>query len=233
MNPLTILIVIIIVVSLIYVYYSFNPDYLIEVKKLTEIQTFASDKIDVPSSSRYCYEGWFHIVNNFPPDQANVLFNRGTSGASIFALYLKQSKLVLGINGHVSSIDASGRATLSTITNPPTGDSIVITDAYPFQKWTYIVINVDGANIDVYLDGRLIANKTTVIRFNGNDDLIIGNKHMDGRVAHFNRYGFNMNPQEVWTNYMYGSGQSDSASNYNVKVGILKNNVQKNEFKLF
>ena len=92
---------------------------------------------------------------------------------------------------------------------------------------------MDGANIDVYLDGRLIANKTTVIRFNGNDDLIIGNKHMDGRVAHFNRYGFNMNPQEVWTKYMYGSGQSDSASNYNVKVGILKNNVQKNEFKLF
>jgi hypothetical protein len=56
---------------------------------------------------------------------------------------------------------------------------------------------------------------------------------MDGRVAHFNRYGFNMNPQDVWSKYMYGSGQSDSASNYNVKVGILRNNVQKNEFKLF
>lgn len=226
MNPLTILILIIIVVSLIYVYYSFNPTYLIEVKKLTEIQTFTSDKIDVPSSSRYCYEGWFHVVNNFPPDKVNVLFNRGTG----FVLYLKQSKLVLGMNGHVSSVDASGRATLA---NPPAGDSIVITDAYPFQKWTYIVINVDGANIDIYLDGRLIANKTTTIQFNGSDSLVVGNQYMDGRVAHFTRYGFNMNPQEVWNKYMYGSGQSDSASNYNVKVGILKNNVQKNEFKLF
>jgi len=227
MNPLTILILIIIAVSLIYVYYSFNPTYLIDVKKLTEIQTFTSDKIDVPSSSRYCYEGWFHVVNNFPPDQANVMFNRGTN----FALYLKQSRLVLGINGHVSSV-VSGRAILS-LTSPPTSDSVVITDAYPFQKWTYIVINVDGTNIDIYLDGRLIANKTATITITGTDSLVVGNQYMDGRVAHFNRYGFNMNPQEVWNKYMYGSGQNDSASNYNVKVGILKNNVQKNEFKLF
>jgi hypothetical protein len=155
------------------------------------------------------------------------MFNRGTN----FALYLKQSRLVLGINGHVSSV-VSGRAILS-LTSPPTSDSVVITDAYPFQKWTYIVINVDGTNIDIYLDGRLIANKTATITITGTDSLVVGNQYMDGRVAHFNRYGFNMNPQEVWNKYMYGSGQNDSASNYNVKVGILKNNVQKNEFKLF
>jgi len=102
MNPLTIIILIIILVSLVYVYYSFNPTYLIDVKKMTETQTFTSDKIDVPSSNRYCYEGWFNIVNNFPPDQANAIFYRGTG----FVLYLKQSKLVLGINGFVSNVDA-------------------------------------------------------------------------------------------------------------------------------
>jgi len=117
--------------------------------------------------------------------------------------------------------------------SPAAGDSIVITNAYPFQKWAYIVINVDGANIDIYLDGRLIANRTATVAFIGSDSLVVGNQYMDGRVAHFNRYGFNMNPQDVWNKYMYGSGQNDSASNYHVKVGVLKNNVQKNEFKLF
>jgi len=226
MNPLTIIILIIILVSLVYVYYSFNPTYLIDVKKMTETQTFTSDKIDVPSSNRYCYEGWFNIVNNFPPDQANAIFYRGTG----FVLYLKQSKLVLGINGYVSNVDASGQCTMAS---PAAGDSIVITNAYPFQKWAYIVINVDGANIDIYLDGRLIANRTATVAFIGSDSLVVGNQYMDGRVAHFNRYGFNMNPQDVWNKYMYGSGQNDSASNYHVKVGVLKNNVQKNEFKLF
>lgn len=227
MNVISILILLIIVGLLIYVYYTFNPNYMIEAKDIKDLQTFSSDKIDVPSSNRYCYEGWFNIINNFPPDKANVLFNR----ANNFVLYMQQSKLALAINGR-ATVDASGRATISTA-SPPAGDEIVVTNAYPFQKWAYIVVNVDGNNVDVYLDGRLVANKVVAIGFTSTDGLVVGNKFMDGRVAHFNRYGFNMNPQDVWSKYLYGSGQSNSASNYHVNVGVLKNNVQQRDFKLF
>ena len=228
MNVISILILLIIVGLLVYVYYTFNPNYMIDAKDIKDIQTFSSDKIDVPASNRYCYEGWFNIINNFPPDKPNVLFSR----ANKFVLYMQQSKLALAINGRVSEVDASGRATIAG-TQPAGADEIVITNAYPFQKWAYIVINVDGNNVDVYLDGRLVAHKIVNIGFTSTDSLVVGNKFMDGRVAHFNRYGFNMNPQDVWSKYMYGSGQSNSASNYNVKVGILKNNVQTSDFKLF
>ncbi len=224
MNSISIIIFLIIVAALVYVYWSLNPNFMIDVKNITDMQIFTSDKIDVPSSNRYCYEGWFNIVNNFPPDKVNVLFNRGNN----FVVYLKQSKLSLAINGRMT-VDASGRATEHT----DSGDDIVITTAYPFQKWAYLVVNVDGNNIDIYLDGRLIAHKVATITIGSTDSLVVGNKFMDGQVAHFNRYGFNMNPQDVWQKYMYGSGQSTSASNYHVKVGILKNNVQTQDFKLF
>jgi len=223
MNTISIIIFLIIVASLAYVYWSLNPNFMIEVKKITDMQTFNSDKIDVPSSNRYCYEGWFNIVNNFPPDKENVLFNRGTN----FVVYMKQSKLSLAINGR-TTVDASGRATVTS-----SGEDIVITSAYPFQKWAYLVVNVDGNNIDIYLDGRLIAHKVATITIVPTDSLVVGNKFMDGQVAHFNRYGFNMNPQDVWQKYMYGSGQDNSASNYHVRVGVLKNNVQTQDFKLF
>lgn len=224
MNPISILILLIIVGLLIYVYYTFNPNYMIDAKDLKDMQTFSSDKIDVPSSNRYCYEGWFNVINNFPPDKPNVLFHR----ADKFVLYMQQSKLALAINGR-ATVDASGRGTMV----PGSGDEIVVTNAYPFQKWAYIVVNVDGNNVDVYLDGRLVAHKIVNIEFTSTDSLVVGNGFMDGRVAHFNRYGFNMNPQDVWSKYMYGSGQNDSASNYHVKVGVLKNNVQTRDFKLF
>ena len=229
MNVISILILLVIVGLLIYVYYTF-PNYMIEAKDIKDLQTFSSDKIDVPASNRYCYEGWFNIVNNFPPDKANVLFHRDKK----FVLYMQQSKLALAINERVSAVDASGRATIApAVSGVVPGDEIVVANAYPFQKWAYIVVNVDGNNVDVYLDGRLVANKVVNIGFAADDSLVVGNKFMDGRVAHFNRYGFNMNPQDVWSKYMYGSGQSNSASNYHVNVGILKNNVQKSDFKLF
>lgn len=227
MNAITILILLIIVGSLLYVYFTYNPTYLIDVKSIRDTQTFTSDKIDVPASSRYCYEGWFNITTNFPPDKANVLFHRGTD----FVLYMQQSKLALAINGRASPVDASGRATIDTTK----GEEIVITEAYPFQKWAYIVVNVDGNNVDIYLDGKMVASKQVQIRLgtDAKDSLVVGNQYMDGRVAHFNRYGSNMNPQEVWNKYMYGSGQSTSASNYHVNVGVLKNNVQTKNWKLF
>lgn len=225
MNAIAIIILLIIVVALVYVYYSFNPDYLVNADDIRKIQTFTFDKIDVPASNRYCYEGWFNIKTNFPPNEANVLFNR----ANNFVLYMKQSKLALAINGRATSVDASGRAVIDATK----GEEILITDAFPFQKWAYIVINVDGQNVDIYLDGRMVSHKVVTIGFDSADSLTVGNGYMDGRVAHFNRYGYNMNPQDVWSKYMYGSGQNESASNYHVKVGILKNNVQTNSFKLF
>jgi hypothetical protein len=47
---------------------------------------------------------------------------------------------------------------LSTISAP-----ILITDNYPIQKWCYIVISVDSAFIDCYLDGKLVLSQKTYL----------------------------------------------------------------------
>ncbi len=229
MHPILLILIVLIFVVFGYLYYASNPQTLLNLAKLNDGTTNTIDKtkIDMPGSSRYYYEGWFNIDNNFPVDKNNVLFSRGKRDGSTnvdTALVLKGSKLTLYANK--GTID--GRGVYSPGSSADSGYfSVDITPAFPFQKWVYIVVHVDGGNVDIYLDGRLISNhKDQPIKYDKDSaDLIVGNANTEGRVILFNRVVDNITPQEVWNNYLYTSAQGVPGSSYKINVDILKNNA--------
>jgi hypothetical protein len=96
---------------------------------------------------------------------------------------------------------------------------------FPFQKWAFLVINVDGKTIDLYIDGKFVQTATATAFSGGDkeDELKYGNQYTLGNITRFKRVASSINPQGVWSDYMLGSGQGYSISNYHVNAQITKN----------
>uniref|UniRef100_A0A6C0B4B8 LamG-like jellyroll fold domain-containing protein n=1 Tax=viral metagenome TaxID=1070528 RepID=A0A6C0B4B8_9ZZZZ len=107
--------------------------------------------IESPTSPRYAYGLWLY-VNSWNNTSTNkYIFTRNNN----IQLYLDKTQLNLYLDVYMNTGSGSG-AWLSTITAP-----ILITNNYPIQKWCYIVVSVDSAFIDCYLDGKLILSQKT------------------------------------------------------------------------
>jgi hypothetical protein len=239
MNVVLIVFLVLVIIIAIYLTIQFyNPFYLI--KKSTPLnvidpKTYSAiqgiipvDSIDNPTSVRYFYEGWFYINENSALNTENVLFNRGND----FVVSLKGSILNLYVNTQSSGgsgvntagiLDTSGITPLTSINN------------FPFQKWVQLVINVEGMMVDIYIDGKFIKNvKSPVsIQTSSVDSIKYGNQYTVGYFTRFRRPAVNINPQSVWSSFMYGSGQSSSASDNHVNLQFVKNNSVKYDQRLF
>jgi len=109
--------------------------------------------LDSPTSPRYAYGLWLY-VNSWNNTSTNkYIFTRNNN----IQLYLDKTQLNLYLDVYMNTGSGAG-AWLSSITAP-----ILITDNYPIQKWCYIVVSVDSAFIDCYLDGKLILSQKTYI----------------------------------------------------------------------
>lgn len=240
MNLLTIIIlVIIIIICLSFTIAFFMPDTLIrKAEPLNKPQTFAKSTLDQPASPRYYYEAWVYISQNTPADKTNVIFNRGTD----FVVSLYGTTLSIYSSGANASgnyaVDASGRFTCPTAANgkddrsPNCGSVMDVTNAFPFQKWVYLVIAVDGQKIDVYLDGLIVKSVNNFTNSPGTSDLTVGNQYTIGRIGMFKRNPSAINPQTVWTYYLRGNGQGTSWNPYHIDFQIFKNGTQQNEVRI-
>ena len=232
MNIALILILFIIIVVMIYLASSFlSLDYLIQNSApLNPIKTITAASLDAPASSRYYYEGWFYINTNIPPSQENILFNRGNE----FVVTLKGSTLNV-----YAPITTGGKVDTASGRFIPNGDAsdnrLVSIPNFPYQKWAQLVINVDGQQVDAYIDGQFVTSKTSSspIGSTSTNPITCGNIYMNGKVARFRRPGANINPQGVWASYVRGSGQSSSASDYHLNMQLTKNNNTRVDKRLF
>jgi hypothetical protein len=226
--------VLVIIVAIYMVVIFYNPTYLIRDPKSlkiddgrsstslttkplnTEQYSTSATELDNPGSNRYYYEGWFYIDMNESIGTENVLFNRG----KYFVVTLKGSTLNLYTDC------AKDVKTNSGVFEPSGGESpLTSIPNFPFQKWCHLVINVDGLSVDLYIDGKFVKNVKTAngISTNTTDKITYGNQYTTGYVTRFRRMSNNINPQGVWSNYMIGSGQTGSISNYHVNAQITKN----------
>jgi hypothetical protein len=235
MNTVLILfLVAVIIISIFMVAKYYNPDYLIRKSKSlfmkSSRESIPADSLDLPGSSRYYYECWLYINGNSPIYSANVLFNRGndlvvTLIGSTLNIYVnvKGEGKGEGVNETTGVLDLTGLTPLTSISD------------FPFQKWTQLVIYVDGSSMDVYLDGKLIKNvkNNTAISVTPSDNITYGNKFTDGQITRFRRPAESINPQKVWNSFMMGSGENRSASDYHLTAEITKNKKKRAEQQLF
>lgn len=238
MHPVLIFVIVVIVLVFLFLLFSSNPSTLANLANLKKITIIPASKLDNPASSRYYFEGWFFVDNNFPVDKENILFRRGND----LVIALKGSQLTLYANTSKKTSGGTYYDSASPLTTinadnqlrPVDDDSTLgsfrlpITTAFPFQKWAYLVVHCDGNVVDIYLDGKMVASQQKhAIKFSKEDDVTIGNKHTDGRAALFNYVADNITPQEVWSRYMYNSITGNANSSYKVSVDVLRNNSVK------
>lgn len=241
MNTFLIIFLVLVIIIAIYITIQiYNPLYLIKkstslnnIDKKTYIPTpqiVPVETLENPGSIRYFYEGWFYINENPAANTDNILFNRGSS----FVVTLNGSTLNIHVNAtHASGPKVNNNTGVLDTSNlsPP----LATVKNFPFQKWTQLVINVDGAMIDVYIDGKFVSNaKNSVpIVVNKTDSINYGNQYTIGNFTRFRRPATNINPQGVWSSFMFGSGQRASISDKHVNFQLTKNNNVKYDQRIF
>lgn len=242
MNAFIIVLLILTIVLMIYLASIYlNLNYLVRdstslnigTKPNAAMGTIAVTTLDSPSSTRYNYSGWFFINGNFTKNGVdNVLFNRGTD-------------FVVSLNGSTLNIYAGGVAPtvspLGTITPGGSGSGsaaikpLISMPNFPFQKWAFVVINVDGTTVDLYIDGKFASSvvAATAIGSTGTNPITYGNQFTQGNFCRFSRIASTINPQMVWQKYMQGSGQTQSLSKTGIKVEFSKNGQTKFDQRIF
>jgi hypothetical protein len=229
MSPyLWILLLVFLVLVGYYLVVLLNPEYLVRDKvSLNSVKTIKAADLDHPSSPRYYYEGWFFVDANVPVDTDNVLFNRGRD----FLCCLKGSTLKVYVNCPETTTIDSG------VVSGATNEVISLANV-PFQKWTHVVLHVDGAQIDAYVDGKLAQSNrfSSSVLSTETTDLTYGNKHTQGTLVRFRRPATNTNPQNVYSSYMMGSGEGSAIGvlpQTHVNVQVTKNNQVKVNQRIF
>jgi hypothetical protein len=194
-----------------------------------------------PTSTRYAYGVWIY-VNSWNTQSKKYIFSR----AGNIALYLDGNSPIL-------------RCDVAMQGNPSTL-SVLITDNFPIQKWTQVIVSLDNQYIDCYLDGKLVVSQQLINGGNmpktppdsqsasgsagtpiilgdaGNPSRLAGSlpTGLDISIMDFTRWTAPVDPQSAWTSYMSKSGVSTNVfSSTGINLNILKNGALQNTFKLY
>jgi hypothetical protein len=207
MDFLVIFLAILLIVVIFYMVYtkSDNTKSKIEVDMSAQLADITSDKLVKPDAVSYTYKVWLYVDKPI------------SSTAFIFA---RDKDLTLKLNGTTS--------VLSVTTKHESSPDIthMITNNFPLQKWVYVVISVDNATIDMYLDGKLVKSVVDMHTPDGTSPIKFG-INSGVFMSKFNRVVGASDPQTVWSDYLDGSGSglSNLANKYSVNLTVLKDNV--------
>ena len=186
---------------------------------------------DKPGSARYAYGLWLY-VNQWSTGK-KVIFKRTIKNA-VAPVAAKDFELSLEPDKPILKLSIPQDLITGTTCTP----DITITSNFPIQKWTYIVVNVDGNFVDLYLDGKLVKSIKLLCTPTSpaeSDNIELGTG-FDALVADFKRWSTPLTPQDVWTNYMSGNGGNSlkkALSAYGMNVALIKDDVEQTKFAIF
>ena len=219
MNYLAIGLVIIIIVILYYVYYYFTNTTL--TSGLQELNTPTSVKYNLlknPGAFTYSYQCWLYISS--PTSGSVPIFYRkkGNGPGS-------NSEFEVNLNGQLLKLKAGNGS------SAPPNDIMTITDSFPIQKWTYLVINVYNLKTyEAYINGKLaktvnVPNANAQTPTYHTSGLYIGDSTLNGYVTKFIRLPSTLEAKTVWEIYLSGNGLSSfftSLIPYGMNMSISK-----------
>ena len=225
MNPASIILGIIIVI-LIYVLYKYFTNDSTTLGSLIDLSTtretnalITKDKIKNSTSARYSYGIWLYVNTWETLNEKNVFYRKNGTDPNIYdiRLYLDKSAPSLKCDFYTTK-----------------KETVTITNNFPIQKWTHVIISVDNQIVDTYLDGKLVlSTKLANLPVTSSADIAIGEKTTsDIFLSRINRCTYVMDPQSAWNNYLKGSGYSKS-SNFNLKLSVLQDEIEQAKFALF
>jgi hypothetical protein len=206
-------IIVFLLMYFLYVNY-FTEKMLVEKIDLNkESPVIAYDTLASPGATRYSYGVWIY-VNSWNNVDNKTIFSRGVNSGDI-SLYLDKNTPTLNFK-------------INRMTIP-------ITNNFPIQKWTHVIVSIDNKIADFYLDGKLVLSKqlSEQPKVSISPIQIGGKTPNDIFLARFYRWTYPMDPQTAWNEYLSGNGQSTVLPNYGMKVSLLKDNVVNKQISLF
>jgi hypothetical protein len=192
---------------------------------------------DLTSSANRTYGIWIY-VNTWDNTKNKMIFGR--EGDVLLYLDANTATLKCKIKPSPATTTPVKSSDIDIANGTATGtiDNIVdITNNFPIQKWVYVTIVLDSAEIaDFYLDGKLVKSvQNSNLNIDPKTSLQFGKGH-DTYISKFERITKLLGPSDVWSKYMKnnpGSSMKDSLGNYNVNLSILKDNVVTSSLSAF
>jgi hypothetical protein len=134
----TLIVLGVVIVILLYVLYNYfmNVSNTLQAQASFNLQVPPISNINDATSTRYAYGIWIY-VNTWNTQVKHTIFSRRGN----LKLYLDESAPILYCDVTMSN---------------DTTQKMTITDNFPLQKWTHIIISVDNQYVDAYLDGKLL-----------------------------------------------------------------------------
>jgi hypothetical protein len=227
MNYLAIgLFIILITVIYFMYYYLTNPTLTSGLHDLNKQITVTYDKLINPNSLTYSYQCWIYISS--PPSTTTPLFCREN-------LSSKVNEFEVDLTGQTLSVSA-GTGDAGNTLKPV----MTITNNFPIQQWTYLVINVYNLKtFEAYINGKLVKtvnNTQNLTPSSKTSSLFIGNGGLSGYVTKFIRTEKALEAQTIWTTYLSGNGLSSYFSSfipYGLNMSISKGEDIQRVVKIF
>ena len=223
-------IVIVILIYILYKFFSQKATTLVETSSLNETQDAITIK-NSPTSTKYSYAVWIYINSWYTSSQAST-----NTGKKIFArsnnleLYFENNSPVLKCR---VTTENSGEETTSS------SEEFIVSKNFPLQKWTQVIVSADNQYFDCYIDGKLVTSvrvhnpsipASTATMFLGGGTLF------DAYVSKFQHWAEANSPQTAYESYLAGNGQTtlfQQLAAYGLDVTVLKDNIEYSRFNLF
>jgi hypothetical protein len=244
-------VVVIILLYLLYKYFSTSST------SLTTKASLNNGVVSLPmpstaGSANYSYNVWV-CVNTWNSNSLKTIFYRppgsgsktdplagkSTTGSTALPLMSGSAKspddpqIILYLDKTTPTLFCYIQQTGSTDQIGP----IPITTNFPLQSWVYVSISVQSTYLDLYLQGKLVKSIQfkAVPSLPDTDKPVYLGGSVDANVVGFKYYPNSLNPQQVWSNYMAGNGQSalSGLSSYGMNVNLTTNGTVQNTYKLF
>lgn len=226
MNFVVILLGILVILLLYYLY----TTYMVTSSKLSSYLDLKTSNTAISyttiasrDSQRYAYGVWIY-VNSWNSTNEKTIISRGTSTST------PDFKLVIG------QTTPTLTCTIGKNTSTDPGESaFIITDNFPLQKWTCVVVSIDSQIVDFYLDGKIVkSRKLPYVPKVSKSNIEIGDKTLpDIYLASLNRWPTPMDPQTAWNNYLQGTGIPNTSTGTNLKLSVLQDNITQKTFSLY
>lgn len=228
MGILTNILVIIVVIIIVYIVLRFiypNSLQLKNVKSGTVLTSINASTLPNGESSNYAYSIWFYIKNwEHRLGDSKVLLDRSNGPKISFTPYSNNIEVDIGLN-------ATAKASASAKTPPETPVCNIVN--VPLQKWTNIIVSLNGRTTDVYLDGKLVRTclLPTVPSNPTGNVLITPDGGFSGWTSNFQYWPNPLNPNEAYDVYKNGPGSVKGLgkilNNHKIKFSYLVNEEEK------
>jgi len=260
MSPaLIILGVIICIVIYLYFFYNTRESVLSNKMDLSIQQSeIGVDKLAKPASTRYAYEFWVYMgqyngrqqklffresgVSNYPTctdgiSPANATFTGTQESVDNIRVYVEGASPTMKVD-YVKNNAPVNNPSCSIARQTNEKGTLVITDNLPVQTWVHIIISVDNAYIDCYMNGKLtksVLEKDTIKAPSTTAPIKFG-LCTGTSLAQFKRMTSPISPQTAWDKYSAGNGSSQLSKylgTLGMDVSLKKDNVEYSKFNLF